>query len=182
MTYLDRYLQIARINHARPFINKGDRILDIGSMDDTLFRSLAGYIGYSVGIDPLIPFVIKTPNYELIPGSFPDVCPLGNTYDTITLLAVLEHIPIDAQVTFAAACATFLRPGGRLIITVPSPRVDKILNILMKLKLVEGMSTEQHYGYDTSSTPSIFTPHGFKLIQHTNFQLGLNNLFVFKRL
>ena len=45
----------------------------------------------------------------------------------ITMLAVLEHVPEDAQAELAAACERILKPGGRVVITVPSPQVDTIL-------------------------------------------------------
>ena len=102
-------------------------------------------------------------------------------FDAITMLAVLEHVPTDAQAGLAQACAIHLRPGGQLIITVPSPAVDRILEVLMALRLVHGMSVEQHYGFDTESVPAIFSGHGLGLTVHRRFQCGLNNLFVFRR-
>jgi hypothetical protein len=43
------------------------------------------------------------------------------------------------------------------------------------------MSLEQHHGFEASSTRSLFERQGLKLVLHQRFQLGLNNLFVFKR-
>jgi len=45
------------------------------------------------------------------------------------------------------------------------------------------MSLEEHYGFEAKETPSIFEKTGlFKLEKHQNFELGINNLFVFRRL
>jgi SAM-dependent methyltransferase len=42
------------------------------------------------------------------------------SYDCILLLDVLEHVPVEAQIDFLRACASALKPGGRLILTVPN--------------------------------------------------------------
>lgn len=42
------------------------------------------------------------------------------SYDCVLLLDVLEHVPVEAQIDFLRACASSLRPGGRLILTVPN--------------------------------------------------------------
>ena len=68
-----------------------------------------------------------------------------------------------------------------MIITVPSPFVDQILKVLTTLRLVHGMSVEEHHGYDIKQTAQIFSAPNFRLLSHERFQLGLNNLFVFER-
>jgi hypothetical protein len=102
-------------------------------------------------------------------------------FDAITLLAVLEHFAAGDYEGLRAGCARFLKPGGCLIITVPSPKVDLILKVLLAIGLIDGMSLEEHHGYDVRETTRIFPPPDFQLVQHQRFQLGLNNLFVFRR-
>src|SRR5262249_5180958 len=102
-------------------------------------------------------------------------------FDAITMLAVMEHIPLDQQAPLAQGCFRYLRPGGRLILTVPSALVDPILNVLRALRLIHGMSLEEHYGFDASQTPAIFRAAGLELVTARKFQLGLNNLFVFEK-
>ena len=102
-------------------------------------------------------------------------------FDAITMLAVLEHITPDQHFALVSGCARLLRQGGQLIITVPSPAVDHILAVLTTIRLVDGMSLEQHHGFEPHQTADIFCAHGFQPIAHHRFQLGLNNLFVFQR-
>jgi hypothetical protein len=68
-----------------------------------------------------------------------------------------------------------------VIVTVPSPRVDDILGVLTRLRLVKGMSLEEHYGFDPAQTESVFSPPRFRVAHRGRFQLGLNNLFVFEK-
>jgi 2-polyprenyl-3-methyl-5-hydroxy-6-metoxy-1,4-benzoquinol methylase len=103
-------------------------------------------------------------------------------FDAVTMLAVLEHFPTSAHAPLAEGCRRFLKPGGQVIITVPSPRVDAILAVLQKLWLVHGMSLEEHHGYEVRQTAEIFSPPHFQLACHRTFQCGLNNLFVFQKI
>jgi hypothetical protein len=81
----------------------------------------------------------------------------------------------------AGACATLLKPGGRVVITVPSPRVDDILHVLLKLRLIEGINAHEHYGFKPADTLGVFPPPTYRVVKHGTFQLRLNNLFVFER-
>lgn len=74
-----------------------------------------------------------------------------------------------------------MAPGGRIIATVPEPAVDRIVDVLLRLGLADGMALHEHHGFSPSETRAIFEPAGFRLLAHRRFQLGLNNLFVFER-
>lgn len=182
MKPLDRLLQRWRIARADPFIPAGARVLDIGCHDGALFRQRADRLGGGVGIDPLAdPATRLAPGFRLVRGSFPADLPGGAPFDVVTCLAVLEHVPGAAQRDFLAACAAQLKPGGRLIVTVPAPAVDTILRWLARLRLVDGMSLEQHHGFAPATTTTLATVAGLVPERHQHFQFGLNNLFVFRR-
>jgi SAM-dependent methyltransferase len=180
MKPLDRFLQHWRIHKTRPYITRGARVLDIGCADGELFRVLTPIIGEGVGIDPDLERPLTTPMYRLIRGWFPQALPDSEPFDTITLLAVLEHIPLGQQAEFARDCVRALTPNGRLIITVPSPLVDHILAILLRLRLVDGMAVEQHYGFKPDRVPALFGQE-MRLVTARTFQFGLNHLFVFQK-
>lgn len=181
MKALDRLLQSWRIRKAQGFIPRGARVLDVGCADGALFRQLGERIREGVGIDPSVGEPTQTATFRIVPGAFPDDLPEAERFDAVTMLAVLEHIPLDKQREVAAACARCLEPGGRLIVTVPSPAVDRILHLLESMRLIEGMALHEHYGFEPWQTPSIFVPHGLRLARARKFQLRLNNLFVFEK-
>ncbi len=49
------------------------------------------------------------------------------------------------------------------------------------IRMIGGMSLEEHRSYDVGETTRIFPPPGCELVKHQRFQLGLNNLLVFRR-
>ena len=155
-------------------------MLDIGCADGALFGVL-NYLQGGIGVDPDLTTPIRLPNADLVPGYFPADLPDQEPFDAITMLAVLEHVPEAQQVNLARDCFRYLREGGRVIITVPSPRVDQILVVLRAAGLVHAETLHQHYGFDVRRTPSIFGSQGFSLLHAGKFQLGLNNLFVFEK-
>ncbi|MFN0131594.1 MAG: class I SAM-dependent methyltransferase [Phycisphaerales bacterium] len=178
MRTLDRILQRWRIGKAWPFIPPGGALLDIGCFDDSLLRRAAPRVARAVGVDPLAE-PRRDGNIEILRGGVPGVELAAGTFDCITMLAVLEHIP-DRE-SLARECARLLKPGGRIVITVPKPAVDRILAVLLKLRLIHGMSLEQHDGYDVRRTGPIFESAGLRLVRRRTFQLGLNCLFVFEK-
>lgn len=180
MTWLDRLIQSWRIRKASKYIFETARVLDIGCADGHLFRACR-YLQGGIGIDPDLPSNIPLQNALLVSGFFPQDLPDRRGFDVITMLAVLEHIPPTGQRPLARECFDVLKPGGTLVITVPSPLTDTVLEVLKRLRLIDGMNLEEHYGYDVRLTPRLFCEAGFELLRSERFQLGLNNLFVFAR-
>lgn len=170
---LDRMLQLWRIRKVRPFLHPGMRVLDIGCADGILRDTTSGLVGY-VGIDP------EANGVDLIRGVFPDALPEQEPFDAIVLLAVVEHVPAEGLRVFTNAVRSRLKPAGLVLITVPSPFVDRMLAVLKTLRLIEGMSLEQHYGFKSARVAELFAAPEFELVTHRKFQLGLNNLFVFR--
>jgi SAM-dependent methyltransferase len=154
-------------------------VLDIGCHQGEFLASLGDRIGPSIGLDPLTT-AQETAHYRLVPGMFRAPMPFPDaSFDAIVMLATLEHI-VDKE-PLARDCWRLLRPGGRVIITVPSGFVDVIVHFLCKIRLADGMSLEEHHGYDPRTTPQVFGRFGFALERWKRFQLGLNHLFVLQK-
>jgi 2-polyprenyl-3-methyl-5-hydroxy-6-metoxy-1,4-benzoquinol methylase len=172
VTPLDRLLQRMRVRVALPQVPRGARLLDVGCADGALLRAAAPRIREGIGIDPDAP----AGDARLQRGRFPEDLRATGTFDAITMLAVFEHFPESDRARVVDACRRLLRPGGRVILTVPSPAVDGIVGVLRALRLVEGIDIEAHHGYDPRQTPRHF--RDFRVLTHRPFELGLNNLFV----
>jgi 2-polyprenyl-3-methyl-5-hydroxy-6-metoxy-1,4-benzoquinol methylase len=181
MKVLDRLLQRLRIAKAARHIPHGARVLDVGCGDGALFRVLRGRITGGVGIDPDLAGAQAADGVELVRGRFPEDLHVAGTFDAITMLAVFEHLEDDAQLRAARACAALLRPGGALVMTVPEPVVDRIVHALARVGLVAGMALHEHHGFDARRTPDRFAGTALRLEHHERFELGVNNLFVFRR-
>jgi 2-polyprenyl-3-methyl-5-hydroxy-6-metoxy-1,4-benzoquinol methylase len=178
----DRWLQSWRIAKAKPFIRRGARVLDVGCHDGALFRRLGDRIVSGVGVDSDLPPVRwESEGLRYVAGRFPDALGEERPFDVITMLAVLEHLPNEELGAVAQACARHLVPGGCAVATVPSPLVDPILDVLRAVRIVDGMSLEEHHEMDPSAIPDAFAAAGFRVAVARRFQLGLNNLYVFER-
>ena len=178
---LDEILQKWRMVKAMRHIPKHARVLDVGSGNGRLFQLLGDHITEGIGIDPLLAEPISHANYSLVPGNFPTQVPKGKLFDAITMLAVIEHFPEDLLQHCNEICRDLLHDGGLVIITVPSRYVDTILSILKLLRLVDAHTLDEHHGFEVSMINEIFSCDSFELIYRKHFQLGLNNLFVFKK-
>jgi SAM-dependent methyltransferase len=177
MRKLDLILRNWRISKAIAHIRSGDRLLDVGCFDGHLIGKVRDRVTRAVGVDPLAEPACCG-HVHIVRGAFPGTtCLEKSGFDCVTLLAVFEHLPEPAAVV--EECYRVLRPGGRVVLTVPSPRVDTVLWLLERLRLADGMCTDQHYGFDVEQTVSLFCRAGFELGARRRFQLGLNNLFVF---
>jgi Methyltransferase domain len=111
--------------------------------DPPILRALlSARIRSGVGLDPLVSTEV-TPRYRLLPLPFAEPVPFPDeSFDAVVLLATLEHIPDKGPV--ARECRRLLRPCGRVVVTVPSPRADGIVAVLRRLRLADGMSVDEH--------------------------------------
>lgn len=178
MKQVDRVLQRWRFRMVRRNLPPASSVLDIGAHQGELFAYLGDRIGPSVGIEPSLERDVQIGEHRLLAGGFPDRSPAG-PFDAATLLAVVEHMTDDQIDQVAKSLAELVRPGGSIIVTVPSPAVDKILDVLIALRVLDGMEAEEHHGFDVDVLASRWEACGLELRKRCRFQLGLNNLFVF---
>jgi 2-polyprenyl-3-methyl-5-hydroxy-6-metoxy-1,4-benzoquinol methylase len=181
MRALDREIQRQRIARVLPFVPLGAFVLDLGCHDGAFFRAAGPRLAGGVGVDTRRPPRWVDGPFELRVGRFPDVIHPGERFNAVVSLAVVEHLPADELATWARAVPGLLRPGGRLVLTTPSPRVDTLLHALIALRLVDGMDAHEHHGFDPATVPGTFGMPQMTLEHRSRFQLGLNHLFVFRR-
>jgi len=179
MRFGDRFLQLWRMRMASPWIEKGSRILDIGCHEGEFLEYLGDRVVESIGIDPEATQV-EAKSYSLLKGTFAPQSEFAfGSFDATVMLATLEHMNDINGI--AQECARILRSRGRVIVTVPSLVVDQLLVVLVRTRLLDGMSLEQHHGLEPSQVPKAFISNSFSLLAHKRFQLGLNHLYVFEK-
>src|SRR5258708_39960076 len=97
MKALDRFIQSWRIRQAMRFIPTNARIIDIGAHEGELFMALGEKLQRGFGVEPLRTTTLTTARFVIEPGFFPAVRPRESDWDAVTMLAVLEHVPANAQ-------------------------------------------------------------------------------------
>ena len=178
---IDRAIRARRLRQVRRFLPAGAKVLDVGCYDGALFSAFGNRLAEGVGVDPMLQRSGQRGRFRFIADGFPTAAIGSENFDVITLLAVLEHVPALELPVWRDACARLLAPAGVIVATVPSPRVDDVLHVLMRLRLIAGMSVHEHHGFDPETVPRIFAEADLALIERRRFELGFNNLFVFGR-
>lgn len=184
MKPLDKFIRYWRVSVAlkhRPQIMKN--VFDIGCDDGYLLKRLSKITVRQDGIDPRLPAPLITPTSEIKIGHFPAAISeqqMQGTYDAIFALAVFEHFSETDLQHAAQVIPKMLSPQGRLIVTVPHPFVDNILDILSFLRLIDGQALEEHHGFEPKELLQTFS-HSLRLVKQARFQFGLNNIFIFER-
>ena len=183
MTWLDRLIQKMRIYQSLKFApDHLGKVFDIGCDDCTLYSLTSHKITSYWGCDPKLSTRF-TNDQQLFRGHFPEVVDSRSEiadFDVVFALAVFEHFTLDDLNASAKTISQMLGDGGQLIVTVPHPKVDLILRLLLSLRLIHAQSFDEHHGFDPSTLESMFQPY-LQLSKKHTFQFGLNNLFVFTK-
>lgn len=148
---------------------KPARILDIGCAEGTLVK-LAKENGWDAdGIEPNKNFVNWAKdnfNLNLIQGSIPTSKLEENSYDVITLLDVIEHVP-DPD-AFLKTCVRYLKKGG--IIFISTPDISSLPSRVMRKNWFYILNIHLFYFSKETLLP-IFRSSGLNLLKRKNYVL-----------
>ena len=159
-----------RIQAVLPHVN--GRLLDVGCGSNQLVRHYAN----GVGVD-----VHPWPGADVIVSDTATLAFEPESFDTITIVAALNHIPNRAAVL--NECRRVLRPGGRVVITMLTPRTSRIWHWIRAPwdadQRDRGMQPGEVFGFTSAQLLDLFTRAGFILLSRHRFMLGLNQVYVF---
>jgi hypothetical protein len=185
MKIIDKLLRRWRVRVALNLMPaKVNSVFDIGCDDGYLLDFIADGIIRTDGCDPRLASNLKSELSNRYRGFFPSVLvdnKILGPYDAIFSLAVFEHFTSEDLTESAYCISQVLSDSGLLIVTVPHPFVDKILDLLTAVKLIDGQALEEHHAFDPSTLPDIFAK-SLRLVKRGTFQFGLNNFFVFEKI
>jgi SAM-dependent methyltransferase len=152
------------------------RLLDVGAGRNTLVRRWQAQGGEGVGVDvhdwgggaQVIESSSRLP--------FPDA-----SFDSVTFVACLNHIPDRAGVL--AEAARVLRPGGRVVLTMINPVLGEVGHRLW------WYSEDKHREEQPGETGGMWTGEILRLCdaaglverEHARFVYGLNHVYVMER-
>jgi ubiquinone/menaquinone biosynthesis C-methylase UbiE len=178
-TGLDQFIARQRFRAAYPHIRKGARVCDLGCGLDAAFLDFAAErIAHGVGVDGQVRDSAGG-RWQRVRADIRQALPLESAqFDHVVMLAVLEHLA-DPELVLREA-HRILAPGGSLILTWPSAKVDPILKVLHGLRLVsDEMESDQHQKrIPIRMLQQMLHRIGFTDFLHYTFELGLNNLMV----
>lgn len=103
-------------------------------------------------------------------------------FDTIVLLAVIEHIPRPGE--FLAMLSSLLArgPSSRIVCTTPHPCVDRLHRAGSRAGLFSRAAGEEHGPlFDRRALETLAGEAGLSLVRYRRFLLGLNQLALFAR-
>jgi 2-polyprenyl-3-methyl-5-hydroxy-6-metoxy-1,4-benzoquinol methylase len=161
-----------RIAFARQFVR--GRLLDVGCGHN---RLVSGYSRFGVGVD-----VFDWSAGALILRDTSRLPFLDRTFDTVTILAALNHIPNRRSVL--TEVKRVLRDDGRVVLTMITPRLSAIGHRLLWWygeDWARGMADGEVYGFTPHQVRALMSDAGFTLERHTRFLYRLNHLYVFRK-
>lgn len=173
-TLFEPLFQELRIRKILSHLPRGGVLVDIGcDQPQVLIDRVNEEMKACIGLD----IVVESHTYNNVKILHQDVkkkIELPSTSaDAITLLAVLEHMKYPKEII--AECFRILKPGGVLLITVPSPASKPILELFAILGLVRREMIEQHENYFTTNRlRALMEETGFSHITVDLFELGCN--------
>lgn len=113
--------QHARTLTALEGVVGGRRLLDAGCGTGMFLEAATARGWNAVGVDPARAAMVAASarGLRVIHGHLDDPSLEAGSFDAVTALQVVEHLPDPRN--FLARCARLLRPGGALLIATPNP-------------------------------------------------------------
>ena len=176
---LDLFICRWRSGIVRRGVRPGTDVLDFGCGHQALFlRGLARDIRSGIGLDYDATPGRIAPNLTLDNFHFKDRFAFADaSFDHVTILAVLEHIPLGQVDALFLEFRRLLRPGGTVLLTTPTPASRPVLEFLaFKLRVISGPEIADHKHYwSQADIRALAARTGFVCGNYQTFQLGLNS-------
>jgi SAM-dependent methyltransferase len=153
------------------------RLLDIGCGRNNLVATYAPNEGVGVDIYDWKCGAIILEDTSKLPFD-------GKSFETVTFLACLNHIPNREAVL--AEASRVLADDGQILITMPTPLISKLAHKWWELlKLGEDWVRDWHedevFGFNRHQMEALLAGAGLELAMHRRFLYGFNHLYVARK-
>lgn len=172
------FLRARRFAAARAFLSAG-AVLDYGCGVGELAAEIPPqrYLGVDDDADSLAAARRRHPAHTFVTPDELERRPPAPDFDVVVALALIEHLP--EPVRWLAAMRRRLRPGGRLVLTTPEPRLQGLHDLGARLGLFSREGAEQHQSLTDGATMARWAARsGLTVERSRRFLLGANQLFV----
>lgn len=168
-----RILLDKRIKTVLPHVEGS--LLDIGCGTNELVRT---YNQKGIGVD-----VYQWGDVDVIVEDTSKLPFDDNTFDTVTIIAALNHIPNRVEVLLEAK--RVLKKSGKIIVTMIPPKTSRVWHRLRKPwdadQHERGMKKGEVYGFSEKELERLFLEAGFEILFKKKFMFGINNLTIAKK-
>lgn len=184
MGMLSETIKRRRLHKVAPYVC-GD-VLDIGCGPALLLglpgAAIASYTGVDHNAGRIAALQRQHPGRQFLCKDLDeDTLGLDQTFDTILLIAVIEHI--YNQKHLLKQLVALLKPEGRIVITTPTPfGNDLVHRIGAALGLLSKDAAHDHIVlYNRRRFEMVARDFGLALAEYRRFQCGCNQLAVLRR-
>ncbi|BAU11722.1 type 11 methyltransferase [Leptolyngbya sp. NIES-3755] len=174
---LEPVLRWLRLRRVIAEIPEHSIVLDVGCGRKAAFlKAIAPRIQQGYGVDFKVA-EFQTDKLTAIQVHLGEELPFADaSFDVVTMLAVLEHI--EHEQAILQEIHRVLKPGGKLVLTVPSIWAQPVLEFLSyRLRIVDEAEIRDHKRYYDRQTLKrvLIQVAGFERLRHQYFQMWMNN-------
>lgn len=157
------------------------RVLDVGCGPGNLF--IKEFVGEENGLG------IDTHPYQGVENVIKDMTHIpfpDNSFDTISLVAVVSHIPKEKRRAEFAEFARLLKPGGRLVATEGEPISQYLIHKWEEVRKTgldyeRGMEEGEEYCVPQKELLGYLNIPPFKFVKRIPFMWWLNNVYIARK-
>ena len=174
MALASRWLERRRLSMVAPFL--APPVLDIGCGRCVAFDAVPhGYVGIDANKQCLLERTRA--GSQTLHGSAFELPFRPQTFQTVLLMAVVEHLP-DPQACLKEAIRV-LKPGGRVVITTPTPTGDRLHHVLAQFGVTSKHAADEHQSiFSGTALRRVVKDVGLEAELHRFFLLGANQVCV----
>jgi len=157
------------VKNILPYV-KGD-LLDIGCGTNELVKQF----GDGIGVD-----VFQWGDVNLVVEDTSNLPYKDESFDTVTIIAALNHIPNREDVLREAN--RLLRKGGIIVITMIPPTISRVWHFLRKPwdadQKERGMAKGEVFGFEPGDIRKMLMDAGFNIILEKRFMFNINMITI----